>query len=255
MKSGKNVRYLTQLALLTALMLVMANTFLGYIRVGLLTMSLMTVPLAIGAMLCGPAAGAWLGFVFGMTSFFNAVNGTGGLTAYAFQYSPVLCFLMCVGARVLCGLLVGLLYRAFVRLLPGRDWRLIAAAAAGLTALYLLNTGLMAIVTYWGHTLGIAIETEMRRRAFDHLQRLSFSFYDEQKTGRLIARVTKDLEDIGEVAHHGPEDLFIAVMTFLGAFAAPRGEAATRRPGNSGPNPTAHFAGVGGHLSCQQTCR
>ena len=78
MKSGKNVRYLTQLALLTALMLVMANTFLGYIRVGLLTMSLMTVPLAIGAMLCGPAAGAWLGFVFGMTSFFNAVNGTGG---------------------------------------------------------------------------------------------------------------------------------------------------------------------------------
>ena len=56
-----------------------------------------------------------------MTSFFNAVNGTGGLTAYAFQYSPVLCFLMCVGARVLCGLLVGLLYRAFVRLLPGRD--------------------------------------------------------------------------------------------------------------------------------------
>ena len=116
MKSGKNVRYLTQLALLTALMLVMANTCLGYIRV-----SLMTVPLAIGAMLCGPAAGAWLGFVFGMTSFFNAVNGTGGLTAYAFQYSPVLCFLMCVGALVLCGLLVGLLYRAFVRLLPGRD--------------------------------------------------------------------------------------------------------------------------------------
>jgi ATP-binding cassette subfamily B protein len=85
--------------------------------------------------------------------------------------------------------------------------------------LYLLNTGLMAIVTYWGHVLGIALETEMRRRAFEHLQRLSFSFYDEQKTGHLIARVTKDLEDIGEVAHHGPEDLFIAVMTFLGAFA------------------------------------
>ncbi len=85
--------------------------------------------------------------------------------------------------------------------------------------MYLLNTGLMAIVTYWGHVLGIALETEMRRRAFDHLQRLSFSFYDEQKTGHLIARVTKDLEDIGEVAHHGPEDLFIAVMTFIGAFA------------------------------------
>jgi ATP-binding cassette subfamily B protein len=126
-----------------------------------------------------------------------------------------------------CAVLSGLLELAFPiavstfvdRLLPGRDWGLIAAYAAGLVALYLVNTGLMAIVTYWGHVLGIALETEMRRRAFDHLQRLSFSFYDEQKTGHLIARVTRDLEDIGEVAHHGPEDLVIAVMTFVGAFA------------------------------------
>ncbi len=59
----------------------------------------------------------------------------------------------------------------------------------------------------------------MRRKAFDHLQKLSFRFYDEHKTGHLLARVTKDLEEIGEVAHHGPEDLFIAVMTLIGAFA------------------------------------
>jgi ATP-binding cassette subfamily B protein len=58
----------------------------------------------------------------------------------------------------------------------------------------------------------------MRRKSFDHLQKLSFRFYDNQKTGHLVARVTKDLEEIGEVAHHGPEDLFIVVMTFLGAF-------------------------------------
>ncbi len=77
----------------------------------------------------------------------------------------------------------------------------------------------MVVVTYWGHVLGINIETEMRGRAFDHLQKLSFRFYDNAKTGHLVARVTKDLEDVGEVAHHGPEDLFIAVMTFAGAFA------------------------------------
>ncbi len=77
----------------------------------------------------------------------------------------------------------------------------------------------MVVVNYWGHVLGINIETEMRRRAFDHLQKLSFRFFDSQKTGHLVARVTKDLEEIGEVAHHGPEDLFIAVMTFLGALA------------------------------------
>ena len=59
----------------------------------------------------------------------------------------------------------------------------------------------------------------MRRRAFEQLQRLSFSFYDRQRTGKLVARVTRDLEEIGEVAHHGPEDLFVACMTFVGAFA------------------------------------
>ena len=105
------------------------------------------------------------------------------------------------------------------RLLPSQDWRAIVFAAVALLAVYLLNTGLMVVVNYWGHMLGINIETELRRRAFDHLQKLSFRFYDNQKTGHLVGRVTKDLEDIGEVAHHGPEDVFIAVMTFVGAFA------------------------------------
>ena len=109
--------------------------------------------------------------------------------------------------------------RVFVdRLLPSQNWGLILGATAGLLAVYLLNTGLQYIVNYWGHVLGISIETEMRRKIFDHLQKLSFRFYDNQKTGRLVARVTKDLEDVGEVAHHGPEDAFVAVMTFLGAF-------------------------------------
>ncbi|HEY0292556.1 MAG TPA: ABC transporter ATP-binding protein, partial [Hansschlegelia sp.] len=105
------------------------------------------------------------------------------------------------------------------RLLPSQQWGLVVLATVGLLGVYVANTGLMAVVTYWGHMLGINIETEMRRKSFDHLQKLSFRFYDEQKTGHLVARVTKDLEEIGEVAHHGPEDLLIAVMTFLGAFA------------------------------------
>jgi ATP-binding cassette subfamily B protein len=132
-------------------------------------------------------------------------------------------FLVDFGCAVLSGLLelgFPMAMKAFVDLLlPRGDWPLIMLAGAVLLVIYTLNTGLMAIVTYWGHRLGINIETEMRRRAFDHLQKLSFRFYDDQKTGHLVARVTKDLEEIGEVAHHGPEDLFIAIMTFLGAFA------------------------------------
>ncbi|MFD1703555.1 ABC transporter ATP-binding protein [Methylopila henanensis] len=103
-------------------------------------------------------------------------------------------------------------------LLPSQDWQLVVLAAFGLAAIYIVNTGLMVVVTYWGHMLGINIETEMRRRAFDHLQKLSFGYFDNQKTGHLVGRLTKDLEEIGEVAHHGPEDLFIAVMTLIGAF-------------------------------------
>lgn len=104
------------------------------------------------------------------------------------------------------------------RLLPTNQLGMIALASLGLFLIYLVNAGLQVIVTYWGHMLGLKIETEMRRKAFDHLQKLSFGFFDNQKTGHLVARLTKDLEEIGEVAHHGPEDLFIALMTLIGAF-------------------------------------
>lgn len=104
------------------------------------------------------------------------------------------------------------------QLLPSGDWPLIVFASLVLLGIYLLNSGLNYVVTYWGHMLGINIETDMRQEAFDHVQELSFSYFDNQKTGKLVGRLTKDLEEIGEVAHHGPEDAFIAVMTLVGAF-------------------------------------
>jgi len=131
-------------------------------------------------------------------------------------------FILDFSCAVISGLLelaFPLAVKAFVdKLLPSQNWGLILGAAAGLLGIYLFNTVLQFVVNYWGHVLGISIETEMRRRIFDHLQKLSFRFYDNQKTGHLVARVTKDLEEVGEVAHHGPEDAFIAVMTFLGSF-------------------------------------
>ena len=131
-------------------------------------------------------------------------------------------FLLDFSCAVVSGLLelgFPIAVKVFVdRLLPSQDWGLIVLASLGLLAVYLTNTGLMTVVTYWGHMLGINIETEMRRKAFDHLQKLSFGYFDNQKTGHLVGRLTKDLEEIGEVAHHGPEDLFIAIMTLLGAF-------------------------------------
>jgi ATP-binding cassette subfamily B protein len=146
------------------------------------------------------------------------------LKAFLAYYRPYrTLFLVDFGCAVLSGLLelgFPVAVKGFIdSLLPRQDWGLILLAAAALALVYVANAGLMVVVTYWGHVLGINIETTMRARAFDHLQKLSFRFYDGQKTGHLVARVTKDLEEIGEVAHHGPEDLFIAVMTLLGAFA------------------------------------
>ncbi|MGG1686535.1 ABC transporter ATP-binding protein [Pseudalkalibacillus sp. NRS-1564] len=104
------------------------------------------------------------------------------------------------------------------RLLPEGNWGIILLACAGLLLIYLINTGLHFIVTYWGHKLGINIETDMRQKLFTHMQKLSFGYYDNSKTGHSISRLTKDLEEIGEVAHHGPEDVFVALMTLLGSF-------------------------------------
>jgi ATP-binding cassette subfamily B protein len=126
----------------------------------------------------------------------------------------------------ICAIIAGLLELAFPlavkefigNLLPSENWPIIVLACLGLLGIYALNTVLNYIVTYWGHMLGINIETDMREKMFAHIQKLSFRFFDNHKTGHLIGHVTNDLNDIGEVAHHGPEDVFIAIMTLAGAF-------------------------------------
>jgi len=104
------------------------------------------------------------------------------------------------------------------KLLPEGNWSTIVSVSCGLLALYLISTYLQYIVNYWGHKLGINIETDMRAQLFNHVQKQSFKFFDNTKTGHVMSRITNDLFDIGELAHHGPEDLFIAIMTFVGAF-------------------------------------
>ncbi|WP_299089433.1 ABC transporter ATP-binding protein [uncultured Metabacillus sp.] len=103
-------------------------------------------------------------------------------------------------------------------LLPSENWSAIVSVSIGLLLLYVLSTFLQFIVNYWGHMLGINIETDMRRQLFQHVQKQSFKFFDNTKTGNIMSRITNDLMDIGELAHHGPEDLFISFMTFIGAF-------------------------------------
>ena len=75
------------------------------------------------------------------------------------------------------------------------------------------------MVAYWGHTFGIRVEADIRRDLYHHIQELGFDFYDRNRTGQLMSRLTSDLFELTELAHHGPEDLFISAVTILGALA------------------------------------
>ena len=101
---------------------------------------------------------------------------------------------------------------------PKKDLNLVILISAGLLILYIARYILEYIVNYWGHVLGIRIEYDMRNELFNHLQKLSFSYFDNTRTGHIMSRLVNDLNEISELAHHGPEDLFITIVTLIGAF-------------------------------------
>lgn len=125
-----------------------------------------------------------------------------------------------------CAIIAGLLELAFPvvvnqvidKIMPKENFRLIALVSLGLLIFYLFNTFLQYVVVFYGHKLGVNIETDMRQELYEHLQTQPFEYYDNQKTGKLMSRLTTDLFEISEVAHHGPEDVFITIMTLMGAF-------------------------------------
>ena len=104
-------------------------------------------------------------------------------------------------------------------LLPLGIYRSFFMLMGGLILAYAIRSVLQYIVTYWGHNLGVLMEADMRRELFSHLQLLSFNFYDSNRTGHIMSRVTTDLFEITELAHHGPEDIFISIITLVGAFS------------------------------------
>ena len=111
-----NTKFLVQLALLIAIQIVMRLLGLGRVPIGPLNMSFLTLPIAVGAMLLGPAAGAILGAVFGLFSLWDAISGAGGMTSFFFQNSPVSTVILCVGMRILMGLCCGLIFKLVAKL-------------------------------------------------------------------------------------------------------------------------------------------
>ena len=103
-------------------------------------------------------------------------------------------------------------------LLPDRLFHAFFAVMAAVFVCYALRSVCFYVMTYWGHTFGIRVETDIRADLFSHLQELDFEFYDQMRTGNLMSRLTGDLFEVTELAHHGPEDLLISVLTVVGSL-------------------------------------
>ncbi len=128
---------------------------------------------------------------------------------------------------MLCALTISVIDLAFPyisrwcmnELLPHSVFRTFWAVMAVVLAAFVLRSLLTYIIAYYGHTFGILVEADIRRDLFRHMQELSCGFYDKNRTGALMSRLTSDLFDLTELAHHGPEDIFISTVTILGSFA------------------------------------
>jgi len=103
--------------------------------------------------------------------------------------------------------------------IPNQNMRAVAIWVGVMIGLYLVRLVCQYIVDYWGHLVGVRMEYRMRNDLFSHLQTLDFKFFDNNKVGHLMSRIVNDLRDVTELAHHGPEDLFIATLMLIGSFA------------------------------------
>ena len=131
------------------------------------------------------------------------------------------------GIDMLCALLVALIDLIFPYvsrysmkvMLPNKLYATFFTVMAVMVLAYVLKAGLYYVITVIGHKMGVLVESDMRRDVFTHMQSLSFSYYDHNRTGVLMSRITSDLFEITELAHHGPENIVICTLTIVGALA------------------------------------
>ncbi len=127
--------------------------------------------------------------------------------------------LACAFVVALCDLFYPMIAKSIINdYVPNQNLRMLLIWSAVLLGIYILKAGLNYFIQYWGHIVGVRIQGDMRRDMFRHMQKLPFSYFDETKTGTIMSRMINDLMDISELAHHGPEDLFLSVIMLVGSF-------------------------------------
>ncbi len=145
------------------------------------------------------------------------------LKRFAAYYKPHMAIFI---ADLVCALLLAgadLFYPMITRqmidkYIPDRMLTELLVWAGVLTGLYFLKIALNYFVNYYGHVMGVKMQSDMRKKVFSHLQELPFEYYDNNKTGTIMSRIVNDLFDVSELAHHGPEDLFLSAVLLIGSF-------------------------------------
>lgn len=128
--------------------------------------------------------------------------------------------LICSFAISVCNMFYPMIARNIMNdYVPNQNLRLLVVWAIVMAAIYAVKSVLTFVVGYWGHVLGVRIQGDMRRDLFNHIERLPFSFFDENKTGSVMSRIVNDLFEVSELAHHGPEDVFNSCISIIGALA------------------------------------
>lgn len=102
--------------------------------------------------------------------------------------------------------------------IPNKKLRVLIVWGVILLVIYLIKMGFKYFIQYYGHVVGVRMQADMRKEAFDHLEKLPFSYFDNNKTGSIMSRIINDLQEIAELAHHGPEDLIVSIFLLIGSF-------------------------------------
>ena len=145
------------------------------------------------------------------------------LKRFMSYYKPVkkifITDMICAFIVAVCDLFYPMITRNIINIyVPDQEFQLMITWLIVLGIIYIFKVGLNYYITYYGHIMGVMMQANMRKDIFEHLQDLPFVFFDENKTGSLSSRIINDLMDISELAHHGPEDLFISLVMLVGSF-------------------------------------
>lgn len=127
--------------------------------------------------------------------------------------------MFCAFLVSICDLFYPMITRNIINdYVPNQNLRLLVVWSITLIFIYALKLVLNYFIQYWGHVVGVRMQADMRKKIFKHLQKLPFNYFDNNKTGVIMSRIMNDLMEISELAHHGPEDLFISLIMLIGSF-------------------------------------